>query len=437
MPSRPEHHVYVPARRFPNTGTLAYFLPNSQTIHFNELRNGDVELMRSSDDYRGLIGALGIAFHEVTHWADLVGTVWGRDHLRQIYDCERLLAHVDTPGREYDFHKFVDLRDEQRRLMLPEYYTTIDATAAPHDHVRRWGIGFSAGREFDSTGRVDDSRPILFAKFLDPSNGRQIVRQPLTVGSLLETNAIWSELRTRLEVMGGMPAAPRAAEQVYWRDHLLAELYNVDLTLYTAPVHFLAHYARITDARLAYEMSAAVSNLALNLCPSHHDDLAPPAIFEPWSNLVPAFKSCRNPAFAYAVICANGGPLPADSDVATWIENALNASSLPPPQDLLTQARAEAASRSVASAASPIDVAESYLLEVGLRVFDSRSVDSAVTPGRAEASGVEFPLLFDVDGDLFNLSPRTLDITRFNPVASYDRRVALEEWTANFLSSCR
>ena len=173
MPSRPEHPTNASARRFPNTGTLAYFMPNSQTVHFNAIRDGDIEVMRSSQDHRGLVGALGTAYHEFTHWADLVGTIWGRGHLRRIYDCLRLLDEVETSGREHDFHRFVDLYDEERRLMLPEYYTTIDEHGAPHDHLRRWGIQFSAGREFDSMGRVDDGKPILSS---NSSNSRRDVR---------------------------------------------------------------------------------------------------------------------------------------------------------------------------------------------------------------------------------------------------------------------
>ncbi len=55
--------------------------------------------------------------HEITHWADLVGTLWGREYLRAVYAALRLLPTISIPGRENEFHRFMDLHDLTRRIV--------------------------------------------------------------------------------------------------------------------------------------------------------------------------------------------------------------------------------------------------------------------------------------------------------------------------------
>src|SRR5690606_27997231 len=108
-------------------------------------------------------------FHEVTHWADVVGTVWGRSFLEQVYEAYGVAEKINADGQEQFFWKLAALHDEQRRLMLPDYYRLARPDGRPHSTAMPWGISFSSGQEFDPLGRIDTTRPILFVRFSDNS----------------------------------------------------------------------------------------------------------------------------------------------------------------------------------------------------------------------------------------------------------------------------
>ncbi len=156
---------------FPNATTVAYFDPQSQAIQLNDI---DFATFLEAVDHGDLVATredVGTIFHKATHWADTVGTVWGRSYLAAVYGAMRLLERKDDPGAEYEYHRFVTLHDLTRRIQLADYYRVVHADPNPHDVNRPWVIGFSAGREFDARGMVNNERPILFARFLDHDSG--------------------------------------------------------------------------------------------------------------------------------------------------------------------------------------------------------------------------------------------------------------------------
>ncbi len=424
---------------FPNTSSVAYFSPNSQTIHLNRISRADIANRSTVADYSPARSEIATIFHEITHWADVVATVWGRNHLSRVYDAIRLLDHVETSGAEYEFWKFAELHDEERRLMLPKYYRTVHPDAQPHDRNKRWGIQFSAGREFDSAGKVDDTRPILFVKFLDRDAGKPIIRQPLTVGSLLEANAVWSEISAGYEVVGSLENGVRQVEQRVMEQELLKTLYADELTLYTAPAHLLAHYASVSDVALGYRLSSAVAHLVLNFLEEHYQALTPPPAMDPWHGLFAGFKSRRNPAFAYAVICARAPAWDDNVGPDVWLNSALNAAGLPSSDDIYLAAEDEIRRQAAPETASPLGQTQQYLLDIGRDIFAARRIDndSRLTLGKAIALKLPTPPMFDADGEVCLTAGSTFDLAKFDPTGMHQAEWALDKWTRNFLSSCR
>lgn len=424
---------------FPNTSTVAYFSPNSQTIHLNHISQADIAKRDSAADYAQARSEIATIFHEITHWADLVGTVWGRKYLSTIYEAFRLLENVEKPDAEYDFWKFTELHDEGRRLMLPEYYRTVRPDSGNHDHRKPWGIQFSAGREFDSQGNVDDSRPVLFVKFLNRDSGEQIIRQPLTVGALLEANAVWSEMTTEYEVVATLDDGVRQVEQTIMDRARLETLYTNELTLYTSPAHLLANYARVSDVFLGYRLASAVAHLTLNLTEELYELLVPPASMAPWGNMFEEFKARRNPSFAYAVICACAEEWNDNIPLEAWMNTALSAAGLPTSEEIMELAHQKMIRQTSPEVSSRLGQTQEYLLKVGLIVFETRrnKNDPSLTFGKALATNLPTPPLFDADGNVCMTTGSTFDLNKFDPTEMHDSEWALDKWTRNFLSSCR
>jgi hypothetical protein len=422
---------------FPNTSTEAYFDPQSQTIHLNRISGNDFSDAIAHRHFSMLRTYLSAMLHEITHWADLVGTLWGREYLRTVYDALRLLPETKTPGREQDFYKFIDLHDRNRRLMLSDYYRTVHPDPKAHDHIHPWGIQFSAGREFNAQGYLDDTRPILFTLFLDNPSGERIARQPIVAGALLEVNAVWSEIETSLEVISAMPVPERDLERRIFRNERLRSLYQPDLTLYTAPTHLLAQYTSTTDVIMAYELASKVSHVVLNLSEADFERITPPVMMTPWNGLFDAFRKSRDRGFAYAVICACSSKWIDGRVIDEWLDEALATAGLGSAASIIATAHSQMKGDVVANETGLLGIAERYLLSLGERVLDIRSANAALTPTRIENEQVPTPPMFDSNGDILSLAPKLFDTGRFQVQELHQAAAELHTWTLNLNSACR
>jgi hypothetical protein len=157
-----------PSRSFyPNIETIAYFRPNSLTIHFERLTRAAYSAIRqgqmTSDD-RAIVQTVS---HELTHWSDQVSSVWGQEYLVKLFE-----AHAAArANREEWFYKVVELFDDERRILFPLYYHTVDRNSRQHDARTPWRIEFSAGHEFAPDGHINSVHPIFFVKFGDSGTG--------------------------------------------------------------------------------------------------------------------------------------------------------------------------------------------------------------------------------------------------------------------------
>src|SRR5690606_38178329 len=104
----------------------------------------------------------------------------------------------------------------------------------------------------------------------DHETNRPLIRQPITIGALLETIAVASEyMETYAYIEAKVPNDQKVVMRATTSRAFLSRLYTPQLTLYSAPAHLFAHYARLADAAAAYEHAARIAHLCLNLTDEH------------------------------------------------------------------------------------------------------------------------------------------------------------------------
>ena len=321
---------------------------------------------------------------------------------------------------------------------MSQYYRTTTSKPPPHDHRRTWGIQFSAGSEFDVQGRLDPMRPIVFGRFLDRATDALIARQPIVVGALLETNAVWSEISTNIEILRRMQQPERAFEEAAFKRQQLCNLYDPDLTIYTAPVHLLAQFAAVFDSVVAYELASAVSHIVLNLKPDDFFRMKLPDSMRPWEKFSAGFRKERNHGFAYTVICGSCPKWRDNTTVEDWLNDTLKIAGLGPASSIFESAQSEMQSNLRKEQGLQLVDPERYLLELGEHVLKVRSCEStALTPSRIEQANLATPPMFDAEGELIFLKPTIFDVSRFSPKEMYEASWELEKWTQNLLGACR
>lgn len=420
--------------RFPNASTVAHFSLDAQMITLDAYSRDDLPKAMQGKDHDRAREILATVSHELTHWADLVGTLWGREYIERLYHLYNLMPRPD----EADFWRFLELHDEKRRLTFPRYYHTVVAAKAPHGMKKPWRIRFSAGREIDTLGRLDATRPILFVRFDDNETGAPLIRQPLTVGALLETTAVASEIFASFAyVRASVPAEEQTVAFHQASASLSARLYDPDLTLYSAPVHLFAKMAGITEAAQAYHFAATLAHLCLNLTADQIGSVLLPSGMEEWQDLFPHFKERSDRAFVFAAVCFNLERWQSDFKLDSWIDTALLKSGLPNSDTIIATALDKMAKHEAAGSDPLLREAHQYMLELGAGVAKGRLKNSLFGPTQAQASIGLVPAMIDSEGELFHFPGQSFDPARFDPIAMIDRDWALDGYTRNLLTSCR
>ena len=423
---------------FPNTSTEAAFSPHSQTIHLNKITPEQIRDGLKAGDLIQIRQPLQTIFHEMTHWADLIGTLWGREHLVRIYNAI-YAAELQSEGSESAYWMMLDLHDADRRISYPKYYKMIakDATGDPSSP---WTIERTSGIEFNGTGFQDPTWPIFFVKFGDRLTGRPVARQPLSTSALIETNAIWSELITGTEIVSGMDPHLAAVERRLWQDQLLRNAYHPELTEYSAPAHMLSVQTASKDIMATYHAAALFNQIALNLPKELFEKIRHPESFEVFGDRNGHFRNRSNRGYVFAVLCYAAGPFPDSiSEMSDWLDAALQQANLPRRDDIMDLAQQKLSHAGTMLIASDYSDAAAYLLETGEKWFKQRVSwkDPGLPFGRIYESKLPVPLIFDENGSLFAISPNSIDKSRFDPIKLFDAEWMLLKRKENFLSACR
>jgi hypothetical protein len=270
------------------------------------------------------------------------------------------------------------------------------------------------------------------------SLGSSTTTQPITVGALLETVAVASEyLAIYAYIEAKVPDDQKIVMRATIRSAFLSRLYTPELTLYSAPAHLFAHYARVGDAAVAYQHAARVAHLCLNLTDAHFYGLLLPEVMARWAELFPSFKQQRDRGFAFAVICSNLQPWDDSRDAGEWLDAALLASGLPDAATVMADAIAGMSSDVQKRADFPFDTTEEYMLRLGIDVAKSRMESPLFGPSHSLKAIGLVPPAVDGEGELIDWPGSEFDFSRFDPEQMVTLDFALEGYIRNLLEGCR
>ncbi|WP_375761463.1 hypothetical protein [Corallococcus exercitus] len=316
---------------FPNLETVGYYEYFSQSIHTPSIEQKHVDQSKTLQDFTLKRRTLGVFTHELTHWLDHTSTLWGHGNLIRLYEAIDARKH----GREVDLWRIPLALADNKRTHFNEYYTEYGPAA---DSGRPWVATYTCGREYGLDGRIRNDRPVMFVRFSTPSN-RLIVRAPLSVAALLETRAVYAELRADLHFISNLSEDDRIITTKLWQTEFMDRLYMARYAAYTVAAHFVANKAKMTNALEAFRYSSLLAGLALNLPPTLFTALRQPDGLEPWQELIPYLIASQNRGYAFLVLASSlpQEELPVEERIGLMLENA----GLPTAPEIYTQTLTE------------------------------------------------------------------------------------------------
>ena len=414
----------------------------SQTIHLHQATRA---ALKDHAAGRANLGQLQphieAYWHEVMHWYDLVGTLWGARFLDLIYLC--LDIRESRPNSaEDEFHKLVELYDAERRIISPKYYHLVMDETRRHSSRRPWRLQLSSGLEFDAYGYQDTQRPIFFVRFSDNHTDALVARQPLTVGALLETKALASELHTGIEFL--IAESKSESELEFQIKHYSREksgfLYDRDLTMYTAPAHLLSRFVGTKETILTYEYAAALANVALNMSDTHFNSLKHPDSFAEFGEQrLEAFQKSQDRGYAFAALAVQADRYDPKVSLSQWLDTALERSGLTSYAQFSKRVRNALTNRPrLTLQVDSLLEARQEIENAGLAFFDSMTANGIhwIAGSHIFQQGLPIPPAFDVDGNLFSLG-KHLEARAFHPEIQFEREWELIKYRDNFLGGAR
>jgi hypothetical protein len=249
-------------KSFPNLrARIASYDPASQFVNFETFTQERFEEIISKPLEVGNEKGFGIIMHEFRHAIDHLATLWGQHHLLKLQKA--LSARLS--GKAEEFHHVIPYKKEENQLFHVDFYSEGYNKTTYTGPDSRWKYRMSIGLRFTSEGQVDDSKPILFAKF-STADDKPLIRVPLTVASLLETNAMYEEHTFILNAYKEQYKDDYLFHIKMYSDEFLKDLlYNQNLAVYNVAVHTVANSLNISDVTLAYRISSAIATVALNM----------------------------------------------------------------------------------------------------------------------------------------------------------------------------
>jgi hypothetical protein len=130
---------------YPNTSTTsAYCSFRSQTIHLLRTRAADFKNAVAERRFADLREDLATIFHEVTHWADSLGSLWGQQHILKIFAAYDVVLNQRS---EDTFWAVIQMYLSEKRVRYSDYYRFVRNTLTSASTQHPWSFTYSAGRE--------------------------------------------------------------------------------------------------------------------------------------------------------------------------------------------------------------------------------------------------------------------------------------------------
>ncbi|WP_445721625.1 hypothetical protein [Flavobacterium sp.] len=245
-------------KKFPNVDTLGFYHCLGNYIQLNEYED-EAEFKKAASNPSLDKKRFSVYLHENQHYIDQVSTYWGIKNIFRIFRA----FNSAILGNEHDFHHFRDLILSLQRDYFLDYYTE-NYNNIPGSFENPWKFQLTVGIRFDFDGKVNEDKPIPFITF-SSSDGNKISRVPLSVVSLLETTATYTEYKFLLDETLKIKSPYKELQIKSLSKNLEKKLYHPELTLYSAAVHLTSAHLQITDPILGYKISSIFAKISLNL----------------------------------------------------------------------------------------------------------------------------------------------------------------------------
>jgi len=436
------HQLLNSSTFFPNRHrVLAELRPHSQTIHLHQVLPSEFLVLRNTKQFAELSGKIGTITHELTHWFDLVATVWGQEYIVDLFDAYEAAFNHRQGAAEYEWWKVIRLLDRDRRTMGLRYYKVVNSREQEHGLRNPWGLSYSVGREFDAAGRVNDAAPIFFARFSHSVSKELIARVPLSVGALLEVRAVHFEKVDEFAVLGlNADEETRRVDQGLKGHEWERTFYDPELVDYTVAAHVLSSNSGTSEPITTYRLATALAGICLNLTSQNFSKiLIPSQLGFIDQSIGKAFLHAENRGFAFACLAFAAPAYNEGMDEETWLETTLAAVGLPDRAtlDAAAVARLEEL-RATLTTRWRMDKTRDHLLEVGRQTLPIRlKLAEKGVPARLNQAGVRFPPMFDAEGNAFFQYASHTDEILYDPFEMFDCEADLWKFTDNFMAACR
>lgn len=311
--------------------SLASYDPRTQCIVLSKYEKKDYQdLEKASSSEKREFNSLVI--HEFAHWLDHVSTLWGQQNLIDWYRGLEAYRAQD----EKLFSSILRARYSLETAKYATYFNTVEIK--DHGLARAdipWVYQFRVGQAFDHQGNLDPDHPLLFTRFWT-SKGESVGRVPMSIGSLLEVNAMASEIFFDLQEI---EEATDFVEKAICKERINEKyqdfLYSAELTEYSVAAHSLGNSVKEFGIFDAYLRAARLSEVALNLPTKRFGQVAIPKGFEGFGELHAKFLKRCDRGYAFWCLCRHADA--SVGDIEKWTDKVLSNAGLPPRAEIANE----------------------------------------------------------------------------------------------------
>lgn len=389
-------------KSFPNVEEVAAYNQLFQMIRLDDITQEEFDDIEDKGVNETNFLSAGTIRHELMHFWDHIGTLWGQKNLVLLFNALNAYAN----GNIDEYWRIKSLHLQCKADELSTYYTQVfnpfEAT-----YKQPWATQISSGVRFDASGNTNYNLPLLFIRF-NKQDGTELARTPICVAALLETNAIYEEykLKTGAVEQIGNPTI-KANEKELLAEEIEAVFYSTDFALYSVGAHLVAQKNNLTDVLDIYNLSSSISTLSLNLTDELIQSIKIKAIFdETWDARFRALSENADRGFAYYRLNENLVDFYGPNQYT--LENVLEGSGLPDRNKVEMMVMEEMNFNIRNITKGPFNGIGQLLLNYGIRLYSKRGLDGK-KPGFDDWVKVEQPWPYFFFNDTY-FDPDTIDL---------------------------
>ncbi|WP_306568707.1 hypothetical protein [Flavobacterium lindanitolerans] len=355
-------------RVFPNTNVAAYYDPLSQIITLSKYNAADFkELDLATFDSKNIEKRV-LFEHEFTHWLDHVSTLWGQKSIASIYNA----LNARAIGKIEEFWRMKSLFTNFGSDNFFHYFT--EEYEHPENPKTPWRYQITSGIRFSHTGMPEYNKPILFLRF-NCADNLPLIRVPLSVASILESNAIYAEFFLKIMMTKSIEdAVERNLKLKKIQEEWLSILYDKDFALYTVIAHLTSNLNNQSEVSFTYEISAGIGTIILNLPDEIFAKMETVKIkIDEWDRRIKEFQNINDKGFGYYNLLKNYIDKGGQNKYS--LEDILSSSNLPQKEKLEEIIIEEMQANKHLLIDGPFKEMAITLIDKGIEIFKIRGID--------------------------------------------------------------